>query len=132
MGLRPSVDIFGTDYPTPDGTCIRDYIHVVDLASAHVLAVDALRDGRESTSYNLGTGTGNSVLEVIETVSKVSGRDVPTRKAARRPGDPPRLVASSEKIRKELGWRPEMTTLTEIVETAWRFKQRYPRGYGEA
>jgi UDP-glucose 4-epimerase len=132
MGLRAAVDIFGTDYSTPDGTCIRDYIHVVDLAAAHVLAVDALRDGKESASYNLGTGTGNSVLEVIETVARVSGHEVPTRNAPRRAGDPPRLVASSEKIREELGWRPEMTTLSEIVETAWRFKQSYPRGYGEA
>jgi UDP-glucose 4-epimerase len=131
MGLRPSVDIFGTDYSTPDGTCVRDYIHVVDLAVAHVLAVDALRSGKKSASYNLGTGTAYSVLEVIESVQRVSGCNVPTRNASRRAGDPPRLVASSEKIRKELGWKPEMTTLNEIVETAWRFKKRYPRGYGE-
>jgi UDP-glucose 4-epimerase len=132
MGLRSSVDIFGTDYATPDGTCIRDYIHVVDLAVAHVLAVDALLDGKDSTSYNLGTGTGYSVLEVIQTVERVSGRDVPVRQASRRPGDPPSLVASSEKIRNELGWKPAMTTLHEIVETAWRFKQRHPQGYGAA
>jgi UDP-glucose 4-epimerase len=132
MGLRPSVDVFGTDYPTPDGTCIRDYVHVVDLAVAHRLAVDALRSGKPSTSYNLGIGRGYSVLEVIDAVSRVSERNVPTRDAPRRPGDPPRLVASNDKFRRETGWRPEFDSLDEIVATVWRFKKRYPRGYGGA
>jgi UDP-glucose 4-epimerase len=132
MGLCPSVEVYGTDYPTPDGTCIRDYVHVADLAVAHALAVDALRSGKDSTSYNLGIGRGYSVLEVIEAVQRVSGKDVPTRNAPRRPGDPPRLVASSEKFRREMEWKPEIDSLDEIVATAWRFKKRYPRGYGDA
>jgi UDP-glucose 4-epimerase len=132
MGLRSSVEVFGTDYPTPDGTCIRDYIHVVDLATAHASAVDALRSGKDSASYNLGIGKGYSVLEVIEAVRRVSGKDVSTRNAPRRPGDPPRLVATNEKFRREMGWKPEIDSLDEIVTTAWRFKERHPRGYGEA
>jgi UDP-glucose-4-epimerase GalE len=129
MGIRPSVSIFGDDYETPDGTCIRDYVHVVDLASAHVLALDSLRSGASSNSYNLGVGRGYSVREVIESVERVSGKKVPAETAPRRPGDPPRLVASNDKVTKELGWRPRFTTLDSIVETAWGFKQKYPRGY---
>jgi UDP-glucose-4-epimerase GalE len=132
MGQRPSVDVFGTDYPTPDGTCIRDFIHVVDLADAHILGVDALRGGASSTSYNLGNGQGHSVLEVVETVKRVSGRDVTVHEAPRRPGDPPRLVASSKKVSDELGWSPNFNGLDEIIETAWRFKQLHPQGYCES
>lgn len=132
LKLRPAVSVFGLDYPTPDGTCIRDYIHVVDLASAHIMAVEALRSESDSTSYNLGIGEGYSVLEVVETVKRVSGMDVPVENAPRRPGDPPRLIAASGKINRELGWEPEFSSLDEIVETAWRFKQQHPRGYNEA
>ena len=132
LGSRPAVDIFGTDYPTPDGTCIRDYIHVVDLADAHILGVEALRSGAVSTSYNLGTGHGYSVLEVVEAVKRVSGKDVTVRNTPRRPGDPPRLVASSKKASEELGWKPRFNGLDEIVQTAWRFKRSYPQGYSKA
>jgi UDP-glucose-4-epimerase GalE len=129
MGIRPSVSIYGDDYPTPDGTCIRDYIHVVDLASAHILALDSLRSGASSNSYNLGVGQGYSVREVIESVERVSGKKVPAETAPRRSGDPPRLVASNDKVTKELGWKPQFTALDSIIETAWRFKQKHPRGY---
>ena len=131
MGLRASLGIFGDDYGTPDGTCIRDYVHVVDLASAHTMAVDALRAGAASTSYNLGTGKGYSVLEVVSTVERLSGKNVLTERAERRPGDPPRLVAASEKIERELGWKPSFASLEGIVETAWQFKQNHPKGYGK-
>ena len=131
LGLRPAVDIFGTDYPTPDGTCIRDYIHVVDLADAHILGVEALRSGASSTSYNLGMGHGYSVLEVVESVKRVSGRDVTARHTPRRPGDPPSLVASSQKASDELGWKPSFKDLDDIVKTAWQFKQSYPQGYSK-
>jgi UDP-glucose 4-epimerase len=129
LKIRPAVSVFGQDYPTPDGTCIRDYIHVVDLASAHIMAIDALRSGAASTSYNLGTGSGHSVLEVVEAVKRVSGKDVPVQNAPRRPGDPPRLVAAGGKVARELGWKPSFSSLDEIVETAWRFKSNLPRGY---
>jgi len=132
MQQRPAVSIFGNDYPTPDGTCIRDFVHVMDLAAAHIRAVDTLRGGAASASYNLGTGRGHSVLEVVESVKRVSGSDVPTELAPRRPGDPPRLVADSQKARRQLNWKPAFTSLDSIVETAWRFKQNHPRGYGEA
>ncbi|MFQ5789819.1 MAG: UDP-glucose 4-epimerase GalE [Acidobacteriota bacterium] len=132
LGLRSSLSIFGNDYPTPDGTCIRDYIHVVDLAAAHILAVQALSSGAASSSYNVGTGRGHSVLEVVESVKRVSGREVTTLKAPRRPGDPPELVAANEKIRRELGWSATFTSLDDIVESAWRFQTRHPRGYGQA
>ena len=129
LGRRDKLFVFGDDYDTPDGTCIRDYVHVQDLADAHVLALDYLRASGASTSFNLGTGTGHSVLEVIEAVKRVSGRDVPYEIAPRREGDPPRLVATSEKIRRELGWNPRFESLERIVETAWAFKERFPDGY---
>ncbi len=132
MKLRPAVSIFGNDYPTPDGTCIRDFVHVMDLAMAHIQAVEMLRCGAASSSYNLGTGQGYSVLEVVESVKRVSGSEVPTELAPRRAGDPPRLVADSQKAQDDLNWRPAFTSLDSIVETAWRFKQDHPRGYGEA
>jgi UDP-glucose-4-epimerase GalE len=132
MNLRPALSIFGDDYPTPDGTCVRDFVHVVDLASAHIMAVEALRSGAASTSYNLGIGKGYSVLEVVDSVERVSGKEVLTERAARRAGDPPRLVAESQKVQHELGWKPNFSSLDAIVQTAWKFKQQHPQGYGEA
>jgi UDP-glucose-4-epimerase GalE len=129
LGLGPPLPIYGTDYPTPDGTCIRDYVHVADLADAHLRALEALRSGSPSTSYNLGIGRGYSVLEVVRAVERVCAKPVPTRPEPRRPGDPPELVASNVKIARELGWRPRFTELEAIVETAYRFKLRHPRGY---
>ena len=126
------LSVFGNDYDTPDGTCIRDYVHVQDLADAHVLALEYLETSGDSTSFNLGTGTGHSVLEVIETVKRVSGRDVPYEIAPRREGDPSRLVATSEKIKNELGWQPRFDSLERIVETALAFKERFPDGYSRA
>jgi UDP-glucose 4-epimerase len=129
LGLRPPLKIFGTDYETPDGTCVRDYVHVLDLAEAHQLAVLHLRSGRESRAFNLGNGQGFSVRQVIEMVEQVSGRTVPREEAPRRPGDPAQLVASSERIRKELGWQPQFPRLQQIVETAWNWHHDHPRGY---
>lgn len=127
LGKREAVDIYGTDYDTPDGTCIRDYIHIVDLAQAHLLALRAER----SAQYNLGTGGGTSVREVIEVCREVTGHPIPARERPRRPGDPPRLVASSEKIRRELGWEPRYQDLRLIVESAWRWHRAHPGGYGD-
>ncbi|NOX44486.1 MAG: UDP-glucose 4-epimerase GalE [Caldiserica bacterium] len=124
LGLRDHVEIFGTDYETPDGTCIRDFIHVVDLADAHVLALERLREGRAGTAYNLGTGTGHSVREVIETCRRVTGREIPVVEGPRRPGDPPALVADPTRARRELGWEPRFTSLEDIIATAWRWMLR--------
>lgn len=123
LGRRPSVSIFGTDYDTPDGTCIRDYIHVADLAKAHGLALDWLRAGGASGFYNLGTEHGFSVREVIRACERVTGRTIPVIEAARREGDPPRLVASAAKARAELGWSPTFTDLDAIISTAWVWEQ---------
>ncbi len=123
------VSIFGTDYDTPDGTCIRDYIHVMDLAKAHILALERLESGGPSGVYNLGNGNGYSVREVIETVQKVTGLKVATMETPRRPGDPARLVASSQKIKRELGWQPQYPDLSTIVETAWQWHRKHPKGY---
>jgi UDP-glucose-4-epimerase GalE len=128
QGLRPELSVFGTDYPTPDGTCVRDYIHVDDLAEAHLLALERLRPGQE-LRLNLGTGRGYSVREVIQTVEAVSGKKVPYKEGPRRPGDPPVLVASAAKAERELGWKPRYTDLRSIVETAWNWQSRHPRGY---
>ena len=125
LGQKPNVEIYGTDYDTPDGTCVRDYIHIVDLARAHILALSA----ESSALYNLGTGGGSSVREVIGVCSKVTGRKVSTVEKPRRPGDPPRLIASSQKIKKELGWRPQFESLEAIIESAWKWHQKFPRGY---
>jgi len=122
------VHIFGTDYPTPDGTCIRDYIHLADLVSAHLLALAAL-DGRDKMIYNLGNGRGYSVKEVIETARAVTGRNIPAAENPRRPGDSPRLVASSDKIRRELGWKPQHPALRDIILSAWEWHQGHPNGY---
>jgi UDP-glucose 4-epimerase len=130
LGRRPAVEVFGTDYPTPDGTCVRDYIHVDDLAEAHLLALEALAPGK-GLHYNLGTGRGYSVREVIRVVEEVTGRPVPVKEAPRRPGDPPVLVASSEKVQAELGWKPCYTDLRSIVATAWDWHRTHPRGYDD-
>jgi len=125
LGQKPNVEIYGTDYETPDGTCIRDYIHIVDLARAHILALGSA----DSAFYNLGTGGGASVREVIAACSKVTGRNIATIEKPRRPGDPPRLIASSEKIKKELGWRPQFQSLEVIIESAWKWHEKFPHGY---
>jgi len=129
LGRGPGLKIYGNDYDTPDGTCIRDYVHVSDLASVHLSALERLRQGSASESFNLGTGEGHSVLEVIASVERVGGRKVPYEIVARRAGDPARLVASSAKARRELGYQPRFVTLDRIVETAWRFKERFPDGF---
>ncbi|WP_200901639.1 GDP-mannose 4,6-dehydratase [Neomoorella thermoacetica] len=128
-GKRPYLSVFGTAYPTPDGTCIRDYIHVEDLAAAHVLALEALKQGSPTAAYNLGSGRGYSVLEVIRAAEKVTGQKVPYRVGPRRPGDPAVLVASAEKAMAELGWRPRYTELEDIIATAWQWHRRRPRGF---
>ncbi len=125
-----SVPVYGTDYNTSDGTCIRDYIHVTDLAKAHILALNKLEEERTSGVYNLGNGNGFSVKEVIEMARKVTGERIISIESSRRPGDPARLVASSEKIGKELGWFPEYPDLETIIETAWRWHRNHPNGYG--
>ncbi len=122
-GRRPHITIFGTDYPTPDGTCIRDYIHVSDLADAHVKALQALEGGTESRAYNLGNGRGFSVREVIDTAERVTGLEVPTKKGERRPGDPARLVSDASKSRRELGWEPQLAGLDQIIRSAWAWHQ---------
>lgn len=128
LGHSDSINIFGTDYPTPDGTCIRDYIHIADLVSAHLLALDALGE-RDSLVYNLGNGNGYSVREVIETARVVTGHPIPAVESPRRPGDPARLVASSEKIRNELDWQPQHPDLKDILESAWEWHKNHPKGY---
>jgi UDP-glucose 4-epimerase len=130
LGKRNSANIYGTDYPTPDGTCIRDYIHIADLVSAHLLALDGLKE-RDSLIYNLGSGTGYSVREVIDTARRVTGHPIPANELPRRPGDSARLVASSEKIQRELGWEPEHDDLEEILSSAWQWHQSHPKGYEE-
>ncbi|MGD1020851.1 MAG: UDP-glucose 4-epimerase GalE [Verrucomicrobiia bacterium] len=129
LGQRDQLSVFGTDWPTPDGTCIRDYIHVCDLAEAHHLAINALRAGAKTTAYNLGNGQGFSVKDVIRVVEEVTGRTVPVKATPRRPGDPARLVAGSERIRQELGWRPKYAQLEVIVQHAWNWRKANPNGY---
>lgn len=128
QGKREFISIFGTDYETPDGTCIRDYIHVSDLASAHLLTLDALRK-QDKLVYNLGNGRGFSVREVIETARKVTGHPIPAKEMPRRPGDPAILVASSEKIKRELRWQPQYANLDDIVRSAWDWFRAHPNGY---
>lgn len=128
LGQREDIKVFGTDYPTPDGTCIRDYIHVEDLATAHVLAVDALGE-RDALTYNLGNGAGFSVKEVVQVAREVTGHSIPAVDSDRRPGDAPILVASSERISHELGWNPKFPELRAIVESAWKWHSTHPRGY---
>ena len=131
MGKRDHITVFGEDYPTPDGTCLRDYIHVIDLADAHVLAIDYLRKGGESNIFNLGNGRGFSVKEMIEAAKKATGRDIKVEIGARRAGDPAQLIASSEKAKKVLGWRSKYTDVKQIIQTAWTFHQKHPEGYAK-
>ncbi|MCG8502103.1 MAG: UDP-glucose 4-epimerase GalE [Firmicutes bacterium] len=129
LGQREAISIFGDDYDTPDGTCIRDYIHVTDLAQAHILALQKLRDGDESDIYNLGNGKGFSVKEVVELAREVTGVNIKAVMADRRPGDPAILIASSEKIQRELQWKPQYNDLKTIIETAWRWHKNHPGGF---
>lgn len=129
---RDTFQVFGDDYDTPDGTCLRDFVHVTDLASAHVLALEALRGGAASAKYNLGNGRPTSVKDVIDSIERVVRRPVPLTKGPRRVGDPGILYASSERIRRELGWKPRFEDLDVIVETAWRWRESHPNGYGKA
>jgi UDP-glucose 4-epimerase len=131
LGHREHIAIYGEDYPTPDGTCIRDYLHVSDLADAHILALDMLRKGGESNVYNLGSGKGFSVKEIIEVARKVTGHPIPAIVQARRSGDPAVLIASSEKIKQQLGWNPSRDSLEAIMQTAWNWHQQHPDGYGK-
>lgn len=131
LGQRPQLKIFGTDYDTKDGTCVRDYIHILDLADAHLSAIRHLRGKGDSRQYNLGNGQGFTVKEVIETVEKVSGKQVPHENAPRRPGDPAKLVASSDRIRKDWQWSPKFPKLETIVETAWNWHSKHPEGFGD-
>jgi UDP-glucose 4-epimerase len=127
LGRRKNIRIFGQDYPTPDGTCVRDYIHVKDLAEAHLLAFQAL-DGRDRMIYNLGNGRGFSVREVVDSARRVTGHPIPVEELPRRPGDPAVLIASSAKIGADLGWKPKYTQLDEIVQSAWEWhQQRYQK-----
>jgi UDP-glucose 4-epimerase len=127
LGKREHAQVFGTDYPTPDGSCIRDYIHVTDLAQAHALAFEV----KESGFFNLGIGGGVSVLEVIEACRKITGKNIPIVTQARRPGDPPRLIASAQKAREVLGWRPQYEQIEDIVSSAWSWHLRHPNGYND-
>ncbi len=128
-GQRESIQIFGNDYDTIDGTCVRDYIHVTDLAAAHILAMDYLRKGRESSIFNLGNGIGFTVKEVIDAAKRVTGRPIKTVVSERRAGDPAKLIASSEKAREVLGWNPGYTKLEEIIASAWNWQEHHPNGY---
>lgn len=130
LGKREKIFVFGDDYDTPDGTCIRDYVHVEDLAEAHMRAVEAVEEGR-GRIYNIGTERGNSVLEVIEATEAVVGHEIAKEVTERRAGDTTRLVASSQKLRKELGWEPRHTELKDIIGTAWKWHQGQPNGYGD-
>jgi UDP-glucose 4-epimerase len=127
LGQKRHVELFGTDYETPDGTCIRDYIHIVDLARAHILALKSTRN----EFYNLGTGGGSSVREVIAACREITGRKIDIVEKPRRPGDPPRLIASSEKIKRELGWRSKFQSLEAIIESAWKWHEKFPDGYAD-
>ena len=127
LGQKSHVEIFGTDYPTPDGTCIRDYIHILDLAQAHMLALNAPSSAR----YNLGTGGGTSVREIVATCEKVTGKKIAVIEQPRRPGDPPRLIAGSEKVRAELGWKPQFQDVEKIIASAWAWHLKNPNGYGD-
>jgi len=130
LGKRDRIKIYGTDYPTPDGTCIRDYIHLADLVEAHLLALDALEE-RDQLVYNLGNGTGYSVRQVVETARRVTGEPIPAEEADRRPGDPPRLVAAADRIADELGWSPKYPDLQQIIDSAWRWHRTHPDGYAD-
>ncbi len=132
LGQRDHVDVFGTDYPTNDGSCIRDYVHVADIAKAHVLALNMITERPVNKAYNLGTGYGHSVLNVIKTAAQVTGTHIPMSYQARRPGDPAALVASAELAKADLGWIPEHSNLSDIVDSAWRWATAHPKGYNKA
>ena len=131
MGRREFITVYGNDYPTDDGTCIRDYIHVEDLAKAHILALQYLRNGGESNIFNLGSGDGYSVMEMINAARKVTGHPIPAKVGQRRAGDPARLVADSTKARKILKWQPEITKMEDIIATAWKWHSSHPDGYAD-
>jgi len=131
LGQRPHIEIFGTDYPTPDGTCLRDYIHVDDLAEAHRLALEQLQPDKRLV-YNAGTGKSHSVREVIRVAEEITGKKVPVKEAPRRPGDPPELVADSSKIRREFGWSPRYPEVRPIIASAWEWHRRHPKGYADS
>jgi len=130
LGQRPAITVFGNDYPTPDGTCIRDYVHVDDLATAHLAALERLEPGK-GLKLNLGTGRGHSVRQVIDACRRISGHAIPELEGERRPGDPPELVADSSRAQAQLGWRPKYVEINEIVSTAWRWHSTHPHGYGK-
>ena len=130
-GKRAHITIYGDDYKTPDGTCLRNYIHVVDLADAHVLALEYLRKGGESDIFNLGNGQGFSVKEMIAAAQKATGRSIKVEIGARRAGDPAQLIASSEKARTVLGWNPQFTDVEQVIGTAWTWHEKHPNGYGD-
>jgi UDP-glucose 4-epimerase len=131
LGKRPPMKVFGSDYDTPDGTCVRDYVHVLDLAQAHLAAVNHLRSNGESRRYNLGNGKGFSVRQVLDTTEKVIGKKVPREDGPRRPGDPATLIAGSEKISKDWGWKPRYPDLETIVQHAWKWHNSHPEGYAD-
>jgi len=130
MGQRPHIEVFGSDYPTPDGTCVRDYIHVDDLAEAHLLALEKAEDGK-GLCLNLGVGRGYSIREVIRTAEQVTGKSIAVKDGPRRPGDPPSLVAAADRARSVLGWAPRYPELRQIVETAWQWHKSHPHGYAD-
>ena len=127
LGQKSHVEVYGTDYETPDGTCIRDYIHILDLGQAHILALETPK----SEFYNIGTGGGTSVREVIDSCRAITGREIPVVEKPRRAGDPPRLIAASEKVKRELGWTPRFQRIDAIIESAWKWHQKFPNGYGD-
>ncbi|MBR4904698.1 MAG: UDP-glucose 4-epimerase GalE [Selenomonadaceae bacterium] len=131
LGKRDHITIFGDDYPTPDGTCIRDYIHVIDLANAHICALNYLRDGGESDFFNLGSGKGFSVKEIIDAAEKVTGQEIKKEQGARRAGDPARLIASSDKAKRILKWTPQFDNIEKIIATAWNWHKSHPNGYND-
>lgn len=131
QGVREKIMIFGDDYDTPDGTNVRDYVHPFDLASAHLLALDYLRQGNPSTAFNLGSATGFSNLQILEAARKVTGKEIPAEKADRRPGDPDTLVADSTKAREVLGWAPKFDNIEKIIQTAWAWHSSHPKGYDD-
>lgn len=130
QGKRDKLSLFGTDYSTKDGTCVRDYIHVEDLIDAHMLALDYLRAGNPSTAFNLGNGQGFSNREIIEAARRVTGHPIPVSEEDRRPGDPATLIASSQKAMDVLGWKPKYTNVEDIIATAWKWHSTHPNGYG--
>ena len=130
MGKRNKITVFGTDYPTPDGTCIRDYVHVEDLVTAHVLGIEALRDG-DARFYNLGIGRGYSVREILDAAHRATDKEIPTAYGNRRGGDPARLFANSEKAQHELGWKPQWTDVEAVIASAWRWHAAHPNGFNE-